>query len=129
MHDATGRRSFLAAAALLVSLSALGGGLGLATGWMSLGHEIESRLPFASPVFGGFALVAVIAVPFGVLAWWAARGDRRTDIASIAIGLTLVAWLLIELAFIRELSFLHPLLGVIGIGFVLSGRRAIRART
>lgn len=98
-------------------------------GWLSLGPEPESRLPFASPVFGGLALMVTIAVPFAVLAWWAARGDWRTDIASIVTGLTLVAWLVIELAFIRELSFLHPLLGATGIGFAISGRRAHPART
>jgi hypothetical protein len=96
---------------------------------LSLGREIDARLPFESPVFGGVALIVLVALPFAALAWFTARGHLFADVASITAGLTLIAWLIVELAFIRELSFLHPLLGSVGVAFVLSGRRAVRSRT
>ncbi|MFN8051053.1 MAG: hypothetical protein U0Q22_06435 [Acidimicrobiales bacterium] len=114
--------------AVLVSVSAVGGAIGLATGELTLGHELDQRLPFASPVFGGVALGLVVAVPFFLLALAAMNGDARTGILSILVGVSLIAWLAVELAFIRELSFFHPLFGVVGVLFVLAGRGAMAQR-
>jgi hypothetical protein len=69
-----------------------------------------------------------VAVPNAVLAVLARRGDRRTDAAAVATGALLVGWILVELAFLRELSFLHPLYVAVGLLLVLLGRRAPRGR-
>lgn len=54
------------------------------------------------------------------------RGERRTDETSTFAGAVLVGWLLVEVAFIREFSFVHPTYGAIGIAFVVAGRRRRR---
>lgn len=67
------------------------------------------------------ALVAGSA--FGGAAGLAWRGDRRTGSASTGAGSILIAWIAVQLAFIRQVSFLHPLFAVIGSLFVVAGRR------
>ena len=107
------------------ALAATGGAWGLASGALSLGG-LESRLPWESTLLGGLALFVVVAVPnavLGVLAW---HGDRRTGPVAVATGLVLVVWILVELAFLRELSFFHPLYLGVGLLLVWLGRRAPR---
>lgn len=137
-HDRARRRygthRVLAVAAMVVAISAYGGTIGLATGGLSLGETLNDRLPWHSPVLGGLALGVIVGVPFTVLAIWAWRGDPRTGTGSLVIGVVLVGWLLVELAFIRELSFFHPLYGVVGIAFAIAGwmirsRGELRARS
>ena len=88
-------------------------------GVLSLGTVVTDRLPWASPVWGGIALLLWVAVPNAVLCVLALRGSRATALASLAVGTLLVAWILVQLAFIRDLTFFHPL--YIGIGLVLIG--------
>lgn len=115
--------SLLAAA---VALSAYGGALGLALGFLSLPPEVTARLPFGSPVLGGLALTLVVAMPTTVLAWLAWHGDRRTDAMALVSGVLLISWILVELAFIRELSFFHPTYLFVGAALIWSGRHAMR---
>ena len=124
--SASRRRRGLAAAAALVAVSAGGGALGLTTGGLMLDDRSTARLPFHSPVLGGLALAVVVAVPFTALAASAWRGSARTDELALGSGVLLVGWILVELAFIRTISFFHPLYLVIGGLFVLSGRRALK---
>jgi hypothetical protein len=121
-------RRGLCAYASCVALSAYGGAIGLATGNLDLGHELNQRLPLHSPVLGGIALALVVGLPATVVAGLAKLGDRRTDVASIGAGVLLVAWILVELTFIRELSFLQFLYAGAGAAFIIVGRRA-RATT
>ncbi|MDO8388969.1 MAG: CoA-binding protein [Actinomycetota bacterium] len=116
-------RPGLAIAAALVAVSAYAGCVGLAGGGLSLGADVDARLPWHSPVVGGVALALLVAVPFTMLAKWAWAGDRRTNLASVLFGAALIAWLLVELAFIREFSFFHPLYTAIGIAFIVAGSR------
>ncbi len=116
-------RPLLATGAALVAGSAFGGAAGLATGSLSLGAEIDQRLPFASLRFSGAALAVVVGLPFSALSALAWRGDRRAGPASVGAGATLMAWIVVQLAFIRRVSFLHPLFFVIGAVFVAAGRR------
>ena len=109
-------RTGLLAYASCVALSAYGGTIGLATGNLDLGHELNQRLPLHSPVLGGIALALIVGLP--------KRGDRRTDVASVVAGVLLIAWILVELAFIRELSFLQFFYTGAGLVFVAIGRRA-----
>jgi hypothetical protein len=114
-------RRALSAFAALIALSAYLGVAGLTLGFLGLPANLEARLPFASPVLGGLALAVVVALPTSVLAWLAWRGDPRTDTACVAAGLLVVGWILVELAFIRDLSFFHPLYVVVGLVLVRIG--------
>ena len=117
-------RTGLLAYASCVALSAYGGTIGLATGNLDLGHELNQRLPLHSPVLGGIALALIVGLPATVVAGLAKRGDRRADVASVVAGMLLIAWILVELAFIRELSFLQFFYTGAGLVFVAIGRRA-----
>ncbi len=105
------------------ALTALGGGVCLAIGVLSLGDEVTPRLPWGSPVLGGIALVLTVAVPNAVLALLTVRADRRTGSVAVVVGVLLVGWIVVELTFIRELSFFHPLYAAIGFVLVRSGSR------
>jgi hypothetical protein len=119
------RHRGLAAFAALISASAWFGTAGLATGFLDLGPEVTPRLPFASPVLGGIALAVVVAIPTAVLAVLAWRGGRRTPAVAIWCGVAQIAWIVVELAFIRELSFFHPLYVLVGAALVGLGVRSL----
>ncbi|MFI5040302.1 MAG: hypothetical protein ACHQNA_00390 [Acidimicrobiales bacterium] len=126
MSDETAaRRTGLAVGAAAVALSAYAGALGLATGALALEDGLAHRLPFHSPVFGGLALVAVVAVPFTVLAAAAWRQSPRTSERSFGAGFLLAGWILVELAFIQSISFFHPLYLAVGAWFMFAGRDAL----
>ncbi len=110
---------------LLNAVSAAAGGVFLALGVLSLGPGLTARLPWGSAALGGTALVLWVAVPNAVLTVLALRADRRTGAASVAVGTLLVAWIAVELAFIRELSFFHPLYVVIGSAQVALGAHLV----
>lgn len=116
-----GRRPVLAAAAGLTAVSAVGGAAGLIIGYIDMGDRLQSRLPFASPVFSGVALALIVALPFAMLAGRAWGGRSGTDAAAVFAGVLLVGWIVVELAFLRELSFLHPLCVGVGVAFVIIG--------
>jgi hypothetical protein len=113
--------------AILNAVAAAGGAWGLASGVIDIGARLEARLPWQRPTLGGVALLLTVALPNAVLAVLAWRGDRRTGTAAVATGLLLVVWIVVELAFLRELSFLHPLYVAVGLLLVWLGRRAQRA--
>ena len=112
--------------AVLNSVAALAGAVGLATGFLGLGPALEHRLPWQSPLLGGVALGVLVALPNGVLAAVALRRGRGIGLLGIAVGTAMVVWILVELAFIRELSFFHPIYVAVGIVMVLAGVRAVR---
>jgi hypothetical protein len=92
-------------------------------GYLSLGATAAGRLPLASPVLGGLALIGIVAVPSTVLSWFAARGDRRTAVMSLAVGVLIMGWILVEVAVIRELSFFHPIYLAVGAAMIVVGLR------
>lgn len=112
--------------ATLNAVAAAGGAWGLASGVIGIGARLEARLPWQSPTLGGVALLLTVAVPNAVLAVLAWHVDRRTGTAAVATGLLLVVWIVVELAFLRELSFFHPLYVAVGLLLVWLGRRAQR---
>ena len=65
-------------------------------------------------------------MPSTVLARWAWRGDPRTDLAAAVTGVLVIGWIVVELAFIRELSFFHPTYVAVGAALVWIDRRALR---
>ncbi len=115
----------VAVIALLNAVAAAAGGVCLAIGVIDIGAELTPRLPWGSAILGGIALVLVVAVPNTILTVLAWHRDRRTGAAAVAVGALLIAWILIELAFIRELSFFHPLYVVIGIVMITLGARLL----
>jgi hypothetical protein len=125
-RQSTGRRTGLAVYASLVALSAYGGVVGLATGALDLGTTLNRRLPFHSPALGALALGVAVALPATDLARQAARGDRRTAATATFAGVVLIGWIAVELAFIRQFSWLQPFYVGVGITFVVIGRRVGR---
>lgn len=116
-------RVLIAVLAGLNAVSALAGALGLAIGFLSLSEELTARLPWGSPVLGGIALGLLVALPNGLLTLLAVRVDRQTGACAIAVGVVLVGWILVQLAFIREVSFFHPLYAGLGLLLVWLGTR------
>ena len=115
--------------AVAVAVSVYVGMVGLATGALALGGRLDRRLPLHSPVLGGLALAVMVGVPATVVAVLAARGDARSDRAAVVAGVLLVAWIAIELTFIREFSPLQPFYVAVGVSFVATGRqRGVRSR-
>lgn len=124
------RRVGLSVYAALIAFSAFAGALGLASGGLAMGATLNDRLPLHSPVFGGFALALIVGLPATMLAIAAWHGRPRTDRAAVVVGVLLIGWIVVELAFIREISFLQPLYVGVGISLIVigtrAGRRAIR---
>lgn len=120
-HIHPSRRPWLAVTAGMMAACALAGAAGLIGGFIDLGDRLNDRLPFGSPVVGGLALAIVVSLPFFVAANYAWNGDRRSGEAALVAGSLLVLWIVVELAFLRELSFLHPLCAVIGAAFAIVG--------
>jgi hypothetical protein len=117
-------RPWLAVASGFVAFTAFAGAIGLATEGLALGAA-AARLPLASPVLGGVALAICVGVPFTVLAWMAFRGGPITELVAFGAGVVLVGWILVELAFVREFSFLQLVYVVIGAAFIVVGRHGI----
>ena len=109
--------------ATLNAIAALAGALGLILGFLELDATSASRLPWQSPVVGGIALGLVVGVPNAVVAWLALNARPETGRAAVAVGVVLIGWIVVELAFIRELSFFHPLYVAIGALMIWLGRR------
>ena len=80
-------------------------------------------------MLGGLALAVIVAVPSTVLARWAWRGDPRTDLAAVVTGVLVIGWIVVELAFIKELSFFHPTYVVVGAALIWAGRRSLHRTT
>jgi membrane protease YdiL (CAAX protease family) len=119
----SGHRVALALVAGFLAANAWYGAFGLATGWLTIGEKLTARLPFGSAVLGGVALAVVVAAPATTLAVMALhRSSRRLDAATFMLGAVVVAWILIELAFVREVSFLHPAILLYGTALMAWGR-------
>lgn len=116
------RRRGLAVAALAVAVSAWAGAAGLIVGFLSIGTELNQRLPAHSPVVGGIALAVVVAAPFSALGLLAWRGHRGTARAAALAGVVLMGWIVVELIVIRSISFFHPAFLLVGIAFVVASR-------
>ena len=119
----------LAVAAGAVALPAVGGAVSLANGTIDMGEAIVERFPWQSVELAGFALLACVAVPFAALAVMAWRGSPRTPQATVAAGLLLVTWILVQVVVIRTLSLFHPAYLLIGVSFAWVGRRMERRKS
>ena len=77
-------------------------------GGISFGDTINGRLPFGSLFLAGLALLTIVAVPMTVASVAAGRGTRHAADIVFGAGLLLVAWIAVELAFIKAYSWFHP---------------------
>jgi len=119
------RRPALAVYAASLALAAYGGAAGLVTGSLKLSSELEGRLPFDSPTFGAIALCVLVGLPATALMVMAWRGHPLTLHAAALDGVLLMGWIVVELSFLREVSFLHALYVGYGAGLLFWGRSAI----
>jgi hypothetical protein len=108
--------------AAFIAISAFGGAVGLVTGSLDLGPELNERLPFDSPVIAAAALAVVVGIPSTVVMIRSWRGDTGTAAAARVAGWLLIAWIAIEIAFIHEFSILQAVYAVAGVVYVVLGR-------
>lgn len=128
MERGTGsRHPGLAIVAGINAAAAWFGAAGLTTGFLGLGAAIEARLPFASPLLGGLALAALVAVPLTLLAAAAWIGDPRTPEATVAAGVVLVGWIVVQVLFLRSFSAFQPTYALLGLALIAWGRHLGRA--
>lgn len=109
----------------VIALSGYAGVVGLMGGGISFGDIINARLPFGSLVLAGAALLAIVAVPMTVAAVAAGRDTRHSADIVFGAGLLLVAWIAVELAFIKAYSWFHPTylvaaIVVLGLGWLMN---------
>ena len=129
--ERTRRHPWLALGAGVVSVSALGGAVTLATGSMALGATVEARFPFHSTVLAGFALALVVALPMAVAAYLSWTGSAHAAETAMAAGALLVGWIAVQLVVIRTFSWLQPamaLAGVLVFAVGLGGRALLRTQ-
>ena len=115
------RRPALAAYAGIIAISAYAGALGLATGALDTRGSIDEHLPFHSPVFGGVALAIVVGIPTTIVALYAWSGNRNIGPAALVAGTLLIGWIAVELAAIREFSWLQLFYVGVGATFIAVG--------
>lgn len=111
--------------ATLNAAAALGGSIGLVSGWLSL-EQFTERLPFGSAVLGGLALGLLVAVPQAVVAVLSLRGSPAAAAGSVAAGMGMVVWILVEVAFLRVFAGLQVVYLVVGLLQVALGFQLAR---
>ncbi len=117
------RRPWLAGFAAFNAFGAWAGAVGLVTGGMDFGGSINDRLPFDSLVLAGLALGIIVGVPLTVLTWSAWVGGPRTGDLALAVGLTLIGWIVVQVAVIRAFSLFQPAYLAVGAAFVAASHR------
>ena len=123
----TRRVGTLTTLAAFTAISGYFGSVGLTSGLLPVDDTMAARLPFESPVFGGLALAVVVAVPTTMVARLSYRRHARARDAAALAGLLLLGWIVVELAVVRQFSFLQLLYAVVGAGLVgLGDRRILR---
>ena len=109
----------------VIAFSGYAGVVGLMGGGISFGDTINERLPFGSLVLAGAGLLVIVAVPMTVAAVAAGRDTRHSPVIVFGAGLLLVAWIAVELAFIKAYSWFHPTylvaaIVVLGLGWLMN---------
>lgn len=93
---------------VLLVLGAIGGGLGLIIGFLDL-QEMTEDLPWQSPVVGGVALLAInAAFPLVVIAA-ELRRHRLASLGHLLVGVDLLVWIVVQVAFIGFTSALQAI--------------------
>lgn len=120
------RRPWLGSWTGLLAVFAYVGAIGLFTGVLDFGAEVNERLPFRSPVFAGVSLALIVGVPMTVVTVFAARRDNRTGPAAVVAGLALIGWIVVEAGVIRTYSVLQPVCALAGLAVLMAGLKDFR---
>jgi hypothetical protein len=119
-HDAVGRgsgtvtRLGLAAVEVFIGVGAVYGGITLiADGW-ALPLSYLEPLPLSSWTWPGIALLAVVAVPMLGAAYLTIRRHPLGGEASVAAGLLLIGWIIVQVAVMGLAMAWQPVMAVLG---------------
>ena len=107
---------------LLLGLGALAGGIALVAkpdgSVMQFDVKLLAGSPFTDFVFPGLILGGLFGIGSFATAGLGVARFRIAPFLAFAIGCGQMIWIVVELAIIRELSFLHPV--CFGIGLVIA---------
>jgi hypothetical protein len=107
---------------LFLGAGALAGGMALVSkpdgSVMQFTPGLLDGSPFADYFIPGLVLGGLFGVGSIAVAVMGLRHARIAPFVAFAIGCAQMIWIVIELAIIRELSFLHPLM--FGVGLVIA---------
>jgi hypothetical protein len=129
--SSTGRvtRSLLALLTGLTAVSAVAGGVGLASGAVDMGATITQRFPWHSALLAGLALLVVVGAPMALTSMLAFRNQHGQQTAAVVAGALLIGWIVVEIAVVREFNWLQVVFGVDGLVVFLAGLRRGNVRT
>jgi hypothetical protein len=116
----TGRAGRLCISFLVVlGLGALAGGIALVSepdgSVMHFDTALLAGSPFSDFLVPGLILGGLFGVGSLVVAWLGLRHHRLAPFLAFAIGCGMMIWIVVELAIIKELSFLHPTFFAVGL--------------
>lgn len=103
-----------------LALGAWGGAFGLVSGTLPLNESVQD-LPFQSPVLGGVALAAIVAVPATLALVLTLRRHRLAADAHPLAGGALMAWIVLQVGFIGLVSPLQPFMFTLGAAIMFLG--------
>ncbi|MGW5452818.1 hypothetical protein [Nocardia sp. NPDC003979] len=122
------RRSVLCLLAGLVATWAFAGALGLITSVVTL-DEAESHLPWHSPILAGVTLALVVGLPMTAVALTAAHGDPHCAATTATDAAALIAWTLLQLVVLRELTWLQPISVLLAVAVASLGMSDTQSRS
>ena len=105
----------------LNAVAALGGAVGLVSGWLTLG-DLTDDLPWGSTLLAGVALGLLVCLPQAFLTLLAWRRSGAAAAFSVIAGAMLVGWILVEVLFLHVLAGLqvaYLLVGLVQVGLGL----------
>ncbi len=107
---------------ILLGIGALAGGIALVArpdgSVMHMDQALLAGSPFGDFLVPGLILGGLFGIGSFVVAAMGLRRSRLAPFLAFAIGCGQMIWIVVELAIIRELSFLHPLM--FGLGLVIA---------
>ena len=110
----------------ILSLGAIAGGVALVSkpdgSVMKFSATLLAGSPFSDFFFPGLILGGLFGVGSAVVAILGLRCWRIAPFAAFAIGCGMMIWIVVELAIIKELSFLHPVF--FGVGLAIAATSA-----
>lgn len=115
---------------LLVAANAVYGGIGLVLDGMGMPLEWLERLPVDTWTWPGVALLATVALPQLVAAWFVVRRDPRAGVVGLVVGAALVLWIVVQVLLLQRYFFLQPVIAGLGVlEMVLAGWWIRRSRS